>query len=62
MVSVFRRCEPITYEVECALSPRMVDMWDDSLWFSNDATRQQAQAILRDTPEGTFLVRYLINK
>jgi hypothetical protein len=48
----------LTYEVEHALSPRMIDVWDDSLWFSNDATRVQAQNILRDKQEGTFLVRY----
>jgi hypothetical protein len=47
----------LTYEVEHALSPRMIDVWDDSLWFSNDATRVQAQNILRDKQEGTFLVR-----
>jgi len=43
--------------IETALSPTTVDIWDDKFWYSQEASRQEAQALLRDKPEGTFLVR-----
>ncbi len=46
-------------DVEAALSPGIIDVWDDNLWYKCDASRQEAQYILKDRPEGTFLVRYV---
>ncbi|OXA60815.1 phosphatidylinositol 3-kinase regulatory subunit alpha isoform X2 [Folsomia candida] len=44
--------------IESALSPSaMVDIWDEKLWYSQDASRQEAQSLLKGKPEGTFLVR-----
>lgn len=52
--------EIMNCDVEEALSPSIIDVpdvWDDGLWYKCDASRQEAQYILKDCPEGTFLVR-----
>ncbi|CAL8127109.1 unnamed protein product [Orchesella dallaii] len=52
-----KRLEVMNVDVEAALSPGIIDVWDDNLWYKCDASRQEAQYILKDRPEGTFLVR-----
>jgi hypothetical protein len=60
---LFRRLEHLragSESIENALSPpSFLDIWDDKLWYSQDASRHEAQALLKDKPEGTFLVRYV---
>lgn len=58
----FRRLEHLRADnIESALSPSaMVDIWDEKLWYSQDASRQEAQSLLKGKPEGTFLVRLVL--
>jgi phosphoinositide-3-kinase regulatory subunit len=52
-----KKLEVSGVDYEAALSPGIADMWDDSLWYKADASRQDAAYYLKDKPDGTFLVR-----
>lgn len=54
---VDRRLEIMNLDAESALSPGIIDVWDNNLWYREAASRQEAQFLLKDQPEGTFLVR-----
>ena len=52
-----RRLEHANIDIMSAVSPGTIEIWDDTLWYKPDASRQDAAAFLRGRPEGTFLVR-----
>jgi len=51
------RADSQSIETALSLPSTTVDIWDEKLWYSQDASRQEAQSLLKDKPEGTFLVR-----
>ncbi|CAG7822596.1 unnamed protein product [Allacma fusca] len=54
---LIKRLETANIDVLAALSPGVIDVWEDSLWFKADASRQDSVELLHDRAEGTFLVR-----